>query len=84
MLSYFPLLSLYSSCLNYINLVGHRVIDQNKYLVFNWSPNDDLKDIVHYIAHTLESPKAAEDFLSKLDREVRKIADNHWVFLSGL
>jgi len=37
---------------------------------------DDLKDIVHYIAHTLESPKAAENFLSKLDREVRKIADN--------
>ena len=37
---------------------------------------DDLKDIVRYIAHTLESPKAAENFLSKLDREVRKIADN--------
>jgi len=37
---------------------------------------DDLKDIVRYIAHTLESPRAAENFLSKLDREVLKIADN--------
>jgi len=37
---------------------------------------DDLKDIVRYIAHTLESPQAAENFLSKLDREVLKIADN--------
>ncbi|GBU27023.1 hypothetical protein R84B8_00544 [Treponema sp. R8-4-B8] len=37
---------------------------------------DDLKDIVNYIANTLESPRAAENFLSKLDREVLKIADN--------
>jgi addiction module RelE/StbE family toxin len=37
---------------------------------------DDLKDIVHYMAHTLELPRAAEKFLSKLDREVLKIADN--------
>jgi len=37
---------------------------------------DDLKDIVRYISHTLESPQAAENFLSKLDKEVRKIADN--------
>jgi addiction module RelE/StbE family toxin len=37
---------------------------------------DDLKDIVRYIAHTLESPRAAENFLSKLDKEVLKIADN--------
>jgi len=37
---------------------------------------DDLKDIVRYIAHTLESPQVAEKFLSKLDREVLKIADN--------
>jgi addiction module RelE/StbE family toxin len=37
---------------------------------------DDLKSIVRYIADTLESPQAAENFLSKLDREVLKIADN--------
>jgi toxin ParE1/3/4 len=37
---------------------------------------DDLKSIVRYIADTLESPQAAENFISKLDREVRKIADN--------
>jgi len=37
---------------------------------------DDLKGIVSYIADTLESPRAAENFISKLDREVRKIADN--------
>jgi len=37
---------------------------------------DDLKGIVRYIAHTLESPLAAENFISKLDKEVLKIADN--------
>jgi len=37
---------------------------------------DDLKDIVRYIADTLESPRSAENFISKLDREVQKIADN--------
>jgi addiction module RelE/StbE family toxin len=37
---------------------------------------NDLKDIVRYIADTLESPRAAENFISKLDREVLKIADN--------
>jgi addiction module RelE/StbE family toxin len=37
---------------------------------------DDLKDIVRYIVDTLESPRAAENFISKLDREVHKIADN--------
>jgi len=37
---------------------------------------DDLKGIVRYIADTLESPRAAENFISKLDREVKKIADN--------
>jgi addiction module RelE/StbE family toxin len=37
---------------------------------------DDLKSIVRYIADTLKSPQAAENFLSKLDREVLKIADN--------
>jgi plasmid stabilization system protein ParE len=37
---------------------------------------DDLRDIVWYIAHTLESPQAAENFISKMDRAVLKIADN--------
>jgi plasmid stabilization system protein ParE len=37
---------------------------------------DDLKGIVRYISHTLEAPRAAENFLSKFDREVLKIADN--------
>jgi len=37
---------------------------------------DDLKNIVRYIAHTLESPQAAENFISKVDKEVLKIAEN--------
>jgi addiction module RelE/StbE family toxin len=37
---------------------------------------DDLKDIVRYIADTLESPRAGENFILKLDREVKKIAVN--------
>jgi addiction module RelE/StbE family toxin len=37
---------------------------------------NDLLDIAQYIAYNLESPKAAENFLSKLDKEVLKIADN--------
>ena len=37
---------------------------------------DDLKDIVRYIADELESPRAAEKFISKLDKEVLKIANN--------
>jgi len=37
---------------------------------------NDLTDIVRYITDELESPRAAEKFLSKLDREVKKIADN--------
>ncbi|MDR2717201.1 MAG: type II toxin-antitoxin system RelE/ParE family toxin [Treponema sp.] len=37
---------------------------------------NDLKDIVRYIAHTLESPQAAENFISKIDKEVVKIAEN--------
>jgi len=36
----------------------------------------DLKDIVRYITDELESPRAAERFISKLDKEVKKIADN--------
>ena len=37
---------------------------------------DDLKDIVRYISYKLESPRAAQRLLSKIDREVRKIASN--------
>jgi addiction module RelE/StbE family toxin len=37
---------------------------------------DDLKDIVRYISYKLESPQAAERLLAKIDREVKKIADN--------
>ena len=37
---------------------------------------DDLKDIVKYIAHKLEAPRAADNLLSKIDREVLKIAEN--------
>jgi len=37
---------------------------------------DDLKDIVRYIAYKLEAPRAAESLISKIGREVKKIADN--------
>jgi len=37
---------------------------------------DDLRNIIQYIADTLESPRAAEKFLLKIDKEVLKIADN--------
>ena len=37
---------------------------------------DDLKDIIRYISNKLESPRAAERLLSKIDKEVSKIADN--------
>jgi plasmid stabilization system protein ParE len=37
---------------------------------------DDLKDIVRYISYKLESPQAAERLLAKIDKEVKKIADN--------
>jgi len=37
---------------------------------------DDLKDIVKYIAHTLEAPQAAESLVSKIDKAVLKIAEN--------
>jgi toxin ParE1/3/4 len=37
---------------------------------------DDLKDIIRYIAHTLESPQAAENLLSKIDKEIQRTADN--------
>jgi addiction module RelE/StbE family toxin len=37
---------------------------------------DDLKEIMKYIAYKLESPRTAERLLSKIDREVQKIAEN--------
>ena len=37
---------------------------------------DDLKSIVRYIANELESPQAAENFISKSDKEILKISDN--------
>jgi len=37
---------------------------------------NDLIDIVRYITDKLEAPRAAEKFLSKLDREIQKIAAN--------
>jgi addiction module RelE/StbE family toxin len=37
---------------------------------------DDLKDIVSYISDTLESPRAAENLLIKIDKEVLKTAEN--------
>ena len=37
---------------------------------------DDLKAIVNYIAHKLEAPRAAENLVNKIDREVKKIAGN--------
>ena len=37
---------------------------------------DDLKDIIRYISYKLESPRTAERLLSKIDKEVSKIADN--------
>ena len=37
---------------------------------------DDLKGIVRYIAHKLEAPRAAEDLINKIDREVKKVSEN--------
>ena len=37
---------------------------------------DDLKSIVRYISTELEAPKTAEKLLSKIDKEVLKIANN--------
>ena len=37
---------------------------------------DDLKEIVRYIAHELEAPRAAENLILKIDKEVQKTADN--------
>jgi plasmid stabilization system protein ParE len=37
---------------------------------------DDLRNIMRYIVNKLESPRAAERLLLKIDKEVLKIADN--------
>ena len=37
---------------------------------------DDLKNIVRYITHKLESPRSAERLISKIEKEVQKIANN--------
>jgi addiction module RelE/StbE family toxin len=37
---------------------------------------DDLKSIVRYITHELEAPKAAENLILKIDKEVQKIIEN--------
>ena len=37
---------------------------------------DDLKSITGYITNKLEAPQAAERFLSKINREVLKLAEN--------
>jgi len=37
---------------------------------------DDLKSIVRYITYKLESPRSAERLISRIDKEVQKIADN--------
>jgi toxin ParE1/3/4 len=37
---------------------------------------DDLKEIVRYITYKLEAPQAAERLISKIEREMKKIADN--------
>ena len=37
---------------------------------------DDLKDIVRYITYKLEAPRTAERLITKIEREVQKIAVN--------
>ena len=37
---------------------------------------EDLKEIVRYIARTLNAPRAANNLVNKIDREVLKIAKN--------
>ena len=36
----------------------------------------DLKEIIKYITNELEAPKAAENLVLKIDKEVKKIAEN--------
>ncbi|MCL2127168.1 MAG: type II toxin-antitoxin system RelE/ParE family toxin [Treponema sp.] len=37
---------------------------------------NDLIGIVRYIANELEAPRAAENFVTKIDKEIQKIAEN--------
>jgi addiction module RelE/StbE family toxin len=37
---------------------------------------DDLKEIVEYITNELEAPRAAENFILKVNKEVPKLANN--------
>ncbi|MCL2007082.1 MAG: type II toxin-antitoxin system RelE/ParE family toxin [Treponema sp.] len=37
---------------------------------------DDLKNIIRYISEELEAPRAAENLITKIDKEVQKIAVN--------
>jgi len=37
---------------------------------------DDLKEIIRYIAHELEAPRAAENLRLRIDKEVKKIEEN--------
>ncbi|MCL2719935.1 MAG: type II toxin-antitoxin system RelE/ParE family toxin [Treponema sp.] len=55
-------------------------INQNKSQVYkpNYLPLalDDLKEIIKYIAHKLEAPRAAENLIFKIDKEIKKISEN--------
>jgi len=37
---------------------------------------DDLKGIIRYITNELEAPKAAENLIIKIDKEIQKISEN--------
>ena len=37
---------------------------------------DDLKEIIRYITLELEAPRAAEQLIIKIDKEVQKLTDN--------
>ncbi|MDR0472240.1 MAG: type II toxin-antitoxin system RelE/ParE family toxin [Treponema sp.] len=37
---------------------------------------DDLKEILRYIAQKLEAPRAAENLLIKIEKDIQKIVDN--------
>ena len=37
---------------------------------------DDLKSIIRYITRELEAPKAAENLIIKIDKEINKLMEN--------
>ncbi|MCL2130476.1 MAG: type II toxin-antitoxin system RelE/ParE family toxin [Treponema sp.] len=37
---------------------------------------EDLKDIIRYIANTLEAPRAALSLVNKIDKELKKVSAN--------